>query len=100
MEKLWPNLNITDNAHFNYANAVYDGAQASLSHVKYILSKNDALDVDGYELLRQFGDIYVYRNSGTEELGKFYTKAVSSADFEECADSLDREKLLTQAVIL
>lgn len=99
VEKLWPNLNITDNAHFNYANAVYDGAQASLSHVKYILSKNDALDVDGYELLRQFGDIYVYRNSGTEELGKFYTKAVSSADFEECADSLDREKLLTQAVI-
>ena len=99
VEKLWPNLNITDNAHFNYANAVYDSAQASLSHVKYILSRNDALDVDGYERLQQFGDIYIYRNRRTEALGKFYTKAVSSADFEGSANRVDREKLLTQAVI-
>lgn len=99
VKKLWPNLNIADNAHFNYANAVYDSAQASLSHVKYILSRNAALDAEGYELLKQFGDIYVYRNSGTEAFGKFYTKAVTSAEYEESADGVDREKLLTQAVI-
>ncbi len=99
VKKLWPNLNIADNAHFSYANAVYDSAQASLSHVKYILSRNAALNVDGYELLKQFGNIYVYRNRSTEALGKFYTKALTSEDFENSAGTADRDKLLTQAVI-
>lgn len=99
VEKLWPNLNITDNAHFSYANAVYDNAQASLSHVKYVLSHNDALDVEGYQLLKQFGNIYVYQNLYTAGLGKFYTNIIGSGDFEKYAEETDLEKLLSKAVI-
>lgn len=98
-EKFWQNLQINNETHHSFANTVNDNFQASLSHVKYVLSKKQDFHVQGYEFYRQFGDIYVYRNTNTEELGKFYSSAFSQEAYESAADWVDQEALLAENVL-
>lgn len=99
IQKFWPGLQVIDKNHYGFANASNDTFPASLSHVKYVLSKNSEFDVQGYEFVKQFDDIYLYRNTCTEDLGKFYTSAFTAEDYELYADSLNKEKLLSENVI-
>lgn len=99
LEKFWPNLQINNETHHSFANAVNDDFQASLSHVKYVLSKKQDFHVQGYEFYRQFDDIYVYRNTNTGDLGKFYPSAFSSEAYESAAGRVDQEALLAENVL-
>lgn len=99
VEKFWGNLQVVNEAHLSFANAATDVFPASLCHVKYVLSKDPAFGVSGYELFGQYGDIYVYRSTRTQDLGKFYTSVFSSSDYEAFAPALDAEALLSENVI-
>ena len=99
LQNFWPNLEIINSAHYSFANSVNDDFQASLNHVKYVLSKKSNFQVRGYELYRQVDDIYIYRNTHTQQLGKFYTSAFTEEDYESARESLDRDALLAENVI-
>lgn len=71
---------------------------ASLTGVKYILSREDELNVSGYEFYKQVGEIYIYRNTDTENIAKFYTKTVSEETYE-AAEALDNWMLLKEVLI-
>lgn len=96
---LWPNLQITNDAHYSFANAVNDDFQASLLHVKYVMSKSADLNVQGYECIKQFGNTYLYRNRNTEQIGKFYSRTISASDFEQAKSTINTESLLADALI-
>ncbi len=58
--------------------------------MKYLLSDKE-LEKKNYKFLKQFGNIYVYRNLNTEQIGKFYTTAISTKE----ADKITNPKVLS-----
>lgn len=84
VKQLWPQL-LTgyDNSHYRFSNTVREQDMAALVGVKYLLSRSDELDVDGYEFYHQIGDISIYKNTETDSIGKFFTGTVSEETFEK-----------------
>lgn len=98
---LWPQiLTGYDNNHYDFSNTVREYTMASLSGVKYLLSRSEKLDIPGYELYHQIDDISIYRNTGTDSIGKFFTKTVSSQEFEEVRKDTDTWDLLSSVLIV
>lgn len=96
---IWPNTMVVNTSHYSFANSSTEDLPASLSHVKYVLSKSDTYATPGYVLLEQFGDIYVYQNTNTEDLGKFYTTTISSEVFAEAIATGKQYDVLTDYLI-
>lgn len=99
LSRFWPELMIIDSSHYSFANGYGNSLAAALSHVKYVLSRNSSFDIPGYELYGQCGNIYIYRNTWTGDLGKFYTAVISSSVYETSADSLDSSAVLSDYLI-
>lgn len=57
------------------------------------------MDIDGYELIHQEGEISIYQNIRTQSLGKFFTKTITEQQYEEYQDSLNTRALLTDVLI-
>lgn len=98
--KLWPGLRRLTPSMFGYRQTVYDAELASLVNIKYLLSHNPSLDVDGFSLEKQFGTVYIYRNRNTESIGKFYTRTISEEQMPSNTASLDMDRFLTENLIL
>ena len=99
--EVWPQLNHErDVNHIQFMNALWDSTFAGLTDVKYILSKSDNIDVDGYELIHQEGEIYIYQNTRTQSLGKFFTQTMTQKQYEENKDTLNTRSLLADTLIL
>ncbi len=100
IKKLWPGLERLSPSMFSYRQTVYDAELASLVNIKYLLSKNPALDVDGFSLKKQFGNLYVYQNQNTGSIGKFYTKIISEDKIPRNTSSIDMDSFLTDYLIV
>lgn len=100
VDRLWPGLRRLTASMFSYRQTVYDAELASLVNIKYLLSHNPSLDVDGFSMEKQFGTVYLYKNSGTDSIGKFYTGTVSASDMPEDTSSLDMDGFLTEHLIV
>lgn len=98
-QKLWPNLMVTNSTHYSFANAASDDFQASLNHVKYVLTKNPDFKVAGYEPFGTCGDITVYENTNTGQLAKFYTQSFTTADYEQAAGNVNNEAVLAENLL-
>lgn len=98
--KLWPNLKRMNNSEFSFQQTISDTAMASLTNVKYLLSRNPNLKLSGFSQLEQFGSLYIYKNNNTHSLGKFYTKTMSSKDFSADNPAVDRDALLADTLLL
>ena len=99
--QIWPQLNHErDVNHIQFMNALWDSTFAGLTDVKYILSKSGDMDVDGYELIHQEGAVYIYQNSRTQSLGKFFTQTMTQEQYEANQDNLNTRALLTDTLIL
>ncbi len=100
VEKLWPQLTIgNDSLHYKFANSLADSVMAGLTDVKYLLSRREDLRISGYEQIAQTGDVYIYRNTGTDSVGKFFRQTMTEEEFESCADA-DPWKLLQEVLIV
>jgi uncharacterized membrane protein YfhO len=89
-------------AMFSYRQTVYDSEMASLCNVKYLLSHNPSLDVDGFTLLKQFGQIYLYKNENTSSIGKFFTQAITqdTVTYGLSSEVFDKDRFLTETLII
>ena len=58
------------------------------------------MDIDGYELIHQEGEISIYQNTRTHSLGKFFTKTITEEQYEEYRDSLNTRALLADTLIV
>lgn len=100
VEKLWPQLTIgNDTLHYKFANALTDSVMASLTDVRYLLSRQGGLRLNGYEQIAQTGEVYIYRNTGTDSVGKFFRQTMTEEEWEACADA-DPWKLLQDVLIV
>lgn len=99
VSSFWPNLEIINYAHYSYANGANDEFPAALSHVKYVISRNPDYTVNGFELYHKVNDIYIYKNTTTGEMAKFYTNVYGTQTYEGVKEGIDQEKLLSEAVL-
>lgn len=60
----------------------YDLSQYTLLGVKYILSKDLPQNMEHFELLNQFGDIYILKNKNVENSLAFYHDLIFRKDFD------------------
>ena len=64
------------------------------------MSKNPDLQLEGFSLLEQFGDIYIYQNSAVESAARFYVSAGDDRVLSDAYGSLELERLLLENVLL
>lgn len=101
IDVLWPQMyNENDPNHIQFANAVWDPIMASLSGVKYVLSKSGDFNVPGYTFLHQTGDVFIYENLRSDSIAKFYDKTITREAFEKEQKNLNVEALLTEVLIV
>ena len=78
VEEFCPELILGPASHYHRFAEMYDNVEiASLLGVKYIFSYDDLSGIPEYEHLADYGKMKVYRNTGTDSIGRFYTDAVS-----------------------
>jgi len=100
VNKLWPNLKRMNDSEYSYRQVTYDAGMASLLNIKYLISENPKLSVQGFSLLKQFGTYYIYRNENTGSIGTFYTNIISAEDIPSDTSALDIDHLLAECVIV
>ena len=99
--QVWPQINNENDVnHIQFLNALWDSTFAALTDVKYILSRSADMDIDGYKLIHQEGEISIYQNTRTQSLGKFFTTTITEEQYEEYRDSLNTRALLADTLIV
>ena len=90
----WDEMMYADVNHYLYTLGVIREDQATLSGVKYVLSKSNAADIPGMEFYRQFGEVFVYQHPAVDNIASFYTETevLSSPSGEEGIPQLGYEK--------
>lgn len=71
-----------------------------LPGVRYLLSKSGDLDSSKYELMQQFGGIYLYRNVQEAATARFYVNTISEDSLKELCNEENRETLLENSLAL
>ncbi len=100
IQRLWPQMMTGyDLNHYDFINGMQESVPASLSGVKYLLSYDPDLELDGYEQIHQVGDIYIYRNARTENIASFFTDSMTEEEYEARTSELDTQKLLTGVLV-
>ena len=100
MRTLWPQLSPGyDPNHFTFRSGVHEDTMASLTNVKYLLSHDPQPPTQAYELIHQEGGVYVFRNTGTESVGKFYEASVTVDEFEAARGDVEQWDVLPAVLI-
>ena len=98
---LWRMLyNENDSNHMQFQNGIWDSVMGSLCGVKYVLSKSPDFCVEGYELCHQIEDIYIYRNTNSDSIGKFFERTIPEKEYEKRKEELNTEVFLTEVLIV
>lgn len=95
-----PNLPIMAEHEYTWRQIGYYSGHSTLFGIKYVLSKNPDLQLDGFSLLEQFGDIYIYQNNAVESAARFYVSAGDDRVLSDAYGSLELERLLLENVLL
>ena len=77
-----------------------DNFLAAFTGVRYLLSKSGDLDSSKYELMQQFGGIYLYRNVQEAATARFYVNTISEDSLKELCNEENRETLLENSLAL
>lgn len=95
-----PNFPIMAKYEYSYRQIGYYTGHSSLFGIKYLLAKEPDLQLDGFTLIEQFGDVCVYENENVTSLARFYTSAGDSAVLKNAYGTLDLERMLLETVLL
>lgn len=100
IKNVYPSLGGVYEIQTTFRNVVDDNFLASILNVKYLISKDKNLEIQGYKFLEEFGDISVYKNENIISSGIFYEKSVLENEFDYLDVEIERNKILSDAVIL
>ena len=92
VETCYPEFWYMDKNRYTFWPIAEDNFFASFMGVRYLLSKSPELDNSRYELLKQFGKIYLYRNVKNAEVARFYENTISEESLKKLCKKTTREK--------
>lgn len=88
----YPEFWYMDKNRYTFWPIAQDNFFASFMGVRYLLSENPKLDNSKYELLKQFGDIYLYRNVKEADVARFYENTISEESLKKLCKKETRQK--------
>ncbi len=103
VSELVPEINYANSSHISFVQIADKKEFHDLFGVKYLISKSSDVNYEGYVLEKQFGELYLYRNTNWSGFASFYTNTVSSDDynaFKNSGISYSASDLLADALIL
>lgn len=86
---------------FDYEHTLFTGADnrvLDVCNIKYILSRKQ-LQAEWLELDKVVNGIYIYHNTGTQSIAKWYTKTVHKSDVSAISET-ERKLLLNNTLIV
>ena len=89
-----------DRNHFSFRNLVHDSITADLLGVKYILSKDDAPLGNDFELVHTEGEVYIFRNLRSENIGSFFTSSITQKQYQKRKEKLSPWSVKTGAAVV
>ncbi len=92
VETCYPEFWYMDKNRYTFWPIAQDNFFASFMGVRYLLSKKPDLDNSRYELLQQFGKIYLYRNVKEAEVARFYENTISEESLKKLCKKKTRKK--------
>lgn len=95
-----PNFPMLAKYEYTYRQIGWYTGHSTLFGIKYLLSKNPALALDGFVQSGQFGSVYVYQNEGVSTLARFCTTAGDSAVLKDAYGKADLETMLLDTALL
>ena len=69
-----------------------------LTNSKYILSKN-VINFEGIEQINKIGEIYIYKNTATKSVAKWYNKTITEEEYMNLSKEEKAEKLYEYVII-
>lgn len=96
----YPELYYMDQNRYAFWPNAEDNFLAAFTGVRYLLSKSGDLDSSKYELMQQFGGIYLYRNVQEAAIARFYVNTISEDSLKELCNEENRETLLENSLAL
>ena len=100
----YPELWYMDHNRYTFWQDARDNGLAAFTGIRYLLSRNSDLDSNKYELIRQFGGIYLYKNTKKAEMAKFYENTISEESLKIlCKKKVrgeNRETVLNNALVI
>ncbi len=100
LETVIPEVRYPDQNHFLFAGVVRDSVLSSFLGIRYLLSYDPNLTVEGYTLQQEFHGLNVYRNENTADFARFYSETISEDSFRELVSEETRNELLTTVLAL
>lgn len=95
-----PNFATQTEHMYSYRQIGWYTGHTTLFGIKYLLSHNGNLQLDGFVREAQFGDVFVYRNTNVSSLVRFYSKTGDSAILDDAYPSSDLERMLLETLLL
>ncbi len=90
VNRIYPEFLYLDQNRYTFWPIAQDTFFASFMGVRYLISENPDLDNTKYELLRQFGNVFLYKNVKEADVARFYENTIS----EESLKKLCKKKNL------
>ena len=103
VNELLPEMKYVDVYHLSFRQAAQKTQLHDLFGIKYIVSKSDTPPYEGYELVKRFGELSLYENTGWTGFASFYTDTTTKSEYNELKSSgnpIDTAALLSQVLIL
>ena len=98
----YPEFCYLDRNRYTFWQMADDNVFGAFMGVRYLLSKSGELDSSKYELLGQFGTVYLYRNREEGNVARFYENTISEESLKNlCKKDVreqNREALLKNAI--
>ena len=91
-DNVYPNANFLKYYKITSLKDEADLQALYLLNSKYILTKGP-IDIDGVEEINRFGEVYVYNNTKTNSIAKWYTKTITKDEFAQLEGNERNSKL-------
>lgn len=88
----YPEFCYLDHNRYTFWQMADNNVFGAFMGVRYLLSKNPELDSSKYELVSQFGEIYLYRNKEEGNVARFYENTISEQSLKKLCQKDVREK--------
>ena len=89
-----------DRNHYSFRNLVHDPVTADLLGVKYILSRDDTPLGDDFELVHKEGDVCIFRNLRSENIGSFFTSSITQKQYQKKREKLSPWSVKSGAAVV
>lgn len=96
---IYPNADVQDSIKLFKLENDMDLQALTVANSKYILSDNPIEKFDALQEVTRVGNIYVYKNTQTEQIAKFYTKTITSDEYKSLNDA-QKSSILYNNIIL